>query len=370
MKNISYFGCTKEEYDSCKQLRDHTNEKNVRAIATVSGIFELFFGLLSFVVPVIGKYGYLYLFYGVVSSLLSASTRSKRFHLNPTIQIYFLMLLSYSFGIAITVPSSEDKAILFPVMLVTLPFLFIDIEWRMVSFTAVVSVVYFIITFTVKNPEIAQEDMFNTIAFGGTALIIQYLVNKNVVLGFISRVKNEQLILAYNEAQEELKIKACTDLMTGLYNRTYFTNEAVHFFEHCKEINDKAYLVMMDLDKFKQINDTLGHQAGDAVIIQVAQIILKHLKGEEYGARLGGDEYIFVLSERFHSDSIEDVISDILKNVHSIKVQGKECVSGSLGITLIKSSEFVFDDMYRATDKALYQAKKMGGNQIVFGHIN
>lgn len=370
MKNINYYGATKEEYESCKTLRDSMNERNVKAISTVSGILELILGLISLVSPISGKYGYLYLIYGLLSSLLAISIRTKRFHPNPIIQIYILMLLSFSFGISITVPSAEDKAILFPLMLATLPFLFIDVAWRMLSFMGIVSALYCTIAFTVKTPEVAQADMYNIICFGIGALIIQYFVNKNVVLGFASRVKNEQLLIAYDKAQEELRIKACTDLMTGLYNRTYFTNEAVHFFELCQEVNDTGYLVMMDLDKFKRINDTFGHQTGDEVIIQVAQVISRHLKGEEYGARLGGDEYIFVLAERFHTNNIKEVILSILEDVHSIKLKDGECVSSSLGITLVSSSELVFDDMYRATDKALYQAKEKGGNQIVFGQMN
>lgn len=368
-KKFMYYGCTKEEYDSCKKFRDSMNERNVRAISTVSGVFELLLGLLSLVVPVAGKYGYLYLIYGVASSLLAISIRTKRFHLNPTIQMYILMILSYSFGITITVPSANEKAILFIVMLTMMPVLFVDYSLRMIAFLSLASVAYCVIAFLVKTPEVAQADMYNTICFGGIGLVIQYFVTRNIVIGFVGRAQNEQLLLAYDKAQEELRIKACTDLMTGLYNRTYFTNEAVHFFEQCQKVKDTGYLVMMDLDKFKKINDTLGHQAGDDVIIRVANVISEHLKGEEYGARLGGDEYIFVLAERFHPETIENVIFSILKDVHSIQVKDGHFVSGSLGITRISSVKLEFDDMYKATDKALYEAKGKGGNQIVFGEI-
>lgn len=367
MKKFFYYGCTKEEYESCKKLRDAMNEKIVKAISTVSGILELILGLVSLVVPIAGKYGYLYIIYGTVLSLLAISIRTKRFHLNPTIQIYILMLVTYSLGITITVPSAEEKAITFIVMIVTMPFLFVDVSWRMEIFMIIISAIYCIIAFNVKNPEIAQEDMYNVICFAGGALVVQYMVNKNIVMGFVSRVKNEQLLIAYDKAQEELKIKACTDLMTGLYNRTYFTNEAIHFFENCQRLNDIGYLVMMDLDKFKKINDTFGYQVGDKVIINVAKIINENLKGEEYGARLGGDEYIFVLAERFHPETVKSAISNILEGVHSIQLKDNTFVSGSIGVISVSSGELIFDNMYRSADNALYKAKADGRNQIVFG---
>ena len=124
---------------------------------------------------------------------------------------------------------------------------------------------------------------------------------------------------------------------------------------------------MMDLDKFKKINDTFGHQVGDKVIINVAKIINENLKGEEYGARLGGDEYIFVLAERFHPETVKSAISNILEGVHSIQLKDNTFVSGSIGVISVSSGELIFDNMYRSADNALYKAKADGRNQIVFG---
>ncbi len=365
MKNFGYYGFSKEDYDSCKYIRDSSNQRNIIIISTIFGSLELFFGIMSCFTLSTNKYSYLN-FYGI-ATLYIIILIHKFFNKTKTeIIVYILMSLVCSFGITMSIPSKDEKAILFLVLIVLLPVLFVDNAWRMISYIILVCIIYLIIAFKVKLANIAQTDLFNIIGFGGLSIITQYFVNKKIVDGFICRAQNEKLLKAYEKAQCELKQQAQTDLMTGLYNRTHFVDQLAYFIESSISNGDTIYLVMLDLDKFKKINDILGHQEGDKIIINVAEIIKAHLKEEEFATRLGGDEYMFILAQRFHNINLDNVVDSISHEIHAIQVAPEWYASGSIGVTRINTADYSFENLYRITDNMLYKAKNLGGNHIVY----
>ena len=366
MKNIGYYGFSKEEYDSCRALRDSSNLRNVSLIAGITGVLVLLILILALFVPELHPYLPWYIFYCIGILLIMLTVRGRFWKLRAEVPIYGMMSLLYGAGIFMSVPSKNEKAILLLVIIVLLPMLFVDNAWRITIYLFTVCTVYCIIAWQVKVPEVAVVDLYNVACFGILTLIAQYFVNKKILDGYISRVQNEKLIQAYEEVQQELKRQACTDLMTGLYNRTYFTKQIVVFMEEARRNHDTIYLVMLDLDKFKRINDELGHQKGDEVIIQVAKIIQSHILGDEFATRLGGDEYMFILGQRFHKEGLEEVVSQVSREIHAIKVAQDWYASGSIGATRIAMREDSFDNLYRSTDRVLYEAKSLGGNRIVY----
>jgi len=371
MWKYCYYGFNKEEYDSCKTFRDTANLRNVILIAGISGVLEILLGIQAFLDPSKQKYGSLYLFYGIFTLtflFLLHTLLPKLFDIKSrtTIIMYIFITLAYSFGILITIPSKDEKAILFIVALVLLSVLFVDNALRMAIYTIGICICYCILAYQVKNLDIARMDLYNVICFGTMALLVQYFVNKKIVAGFISTAKNKQLIQAYEKAQKELWKQAHTDMMTGLYNRTYFADKIPQFIKDAAQAEDIVYLVMLDLDKFKKINDIMGHQMGDQVIIGVAKAIMSGLQTGEYASRLGGDEFMFVLAGRFHQESLDKVVENILAGIRLIEVAEGWYASSSIGVTSIHMQNHSFEELYRITDKVLYDAKQMGGNQIVY----
>lgn len=366
MRNIGYYGFSKEEYDSCRALRDSSNLRNVSLIAGITGMLVVLILLLSLFTPELHPYLPWYIVYCTGILLILLTVKEKFWKLKAEVSVYGMMTLLYGVGIFMSVPSKNEKAILLLVIIVLLPMLFVDNAWRITTYLIMVCTIYCIIAWQVKTPEVAVVDLYNVGCFGLLTVITQYFVNKKILDGYISRVQNEKLIQAYEEVQQELKRQACTDLMTGLYNRTYFTKQIVVFMEEARKNHDTIYLVMLDLDKFKRINDEMGHQKGDEVIIRVAEIIQSHILGDEFATRLGGDEYMFILGQRYHRESLEEVVNQVGQEIHAIKIASDWYASGSIGVTRIAMKENSFDSLYRSTDRVLYKAKSLGGNRIVY----
>lgn len=147
------------------------------------------------------------------------------------------------------------------------------------------------------------------------------------------------------------------DELTKLYNR-YGLN---------RNINNKqfqgidSYLLMVDIDDFKKINDTYGHQEGDKVLIKLADT-LKQCLGDENVARIGGEEFVGFID--LTEENINLKLDSILKEVSKIIVYNK-ALTVSIGVSLL-NHDSIFNDSKDEADKALYKAKNNGKNQYVF----
>ena len=159
-----------------------------------------------------------------------------------------------------------------------------------------------------------------------------------------------------------LEKESATDPMTGLYNRKYF--ERYVLFHHRDD--EVAALLHMDLDNFKTLNDTLGHQYGDALLVQVAELLRVGFRKTDCVARVGGDEFmVFMpgLSERKHA--IERVQALLGQFPIIVEEEGKSVpVSISIGVTFSEDDQFPsYQELYEQADQAMYQAKKAGKRQ-------
>ncbi|MEZ8204350.1 diguanylate cyclase [Vibrio splendidus] len=162
-------------------------------------------------------------------------------------------------------------------------------------------------------------------------------------------------LLDMKEATNELFRHANEDALTGLWNRRYLFNQTCKGCEH-------RSIAMMDIDFFKKVNDTYGHDGGDAVLIEVGKIIKEHFK-DDLAVRFGGEEFCIQSCEPFE-DFIETLESmrvaienhEVQHDSHVIKV------SMSIGVT---DQEGSLDEQIKAADELLYTAKKQGRNQLI-----
>jgi diguanylate cyclase (GGDEF)-like protein/PAS domain S-box-containing protein len=162
--------------------------------------------------------------------------------------------------------------------------------------------------------------------------------------------------------QEELSRQAFYDSLTGLANRALFDDRMRHALAQADRRGHRLAVLLLDLDGFKLINDSLGHQAGDQVLVMVAQRIEACCRLSDTVARLGGDEFAVLLEEGVDERAAEIVagrLLDILREPFLIK--GREMhVSGSIGIALHEGSAASTDDLLRDADAAMYCAKSRG----------
>ncbi len=176
-------------------------------------------------------------------------------------------------------------------------------------------------------------------------------------------------ITARKQVEQQLRHLAMHDPLTGLPNRTHFTDRLNIAFEYSRRHEDYCFAVLfIDLDRFKMINDSLGHLFGDKLLIEIAKRLGHGLRSDDTLARLGGDEYAILVNGIDDMRDALHVAERIQKNMASaININGQEVfTAASIGIAFNTSYKQP-EAMLRDADAALYKAKEMGrGRFIVF----
>lgn len=166
---------------------------------------------------------------------------------------------------------------------------------------------------------------------------------------------------------EEISI---TDALTKIYNRRYFNEIFPRILNGVRRNNDKICFLILDIDYFKQYNDTYGHQKGDEVLIKVASVI-KHFarRADDYAFRLGGEEFGIIFKAEDETKSIS-FANSLLKEIEELKIEHKgskvsSVVTASLGLMCTCPHNIKDEvELYREADKLLYTAKKEGRNRV------
>lgn len=177
-----------------------------------------------------------------------------------------------------------------------------------------------------------------------------------------------QDITDLKEKQQEVEKLAYYDHLTGLANRTLFKSQLRATLNRCLRTGHKMALFYLDLDHFKRINDTFGHEDGDLLLIEVARRLTECLRQEDMVARLGGDEFAVMLDEVESPQYAYVVANKIIQALnHPVELHGKEVVPGvSIGITIAPDDSNELDVLMKSADLAMYQAKDKGRNSFQF----
>ena len=183
-----------------------------------------------------------------------------------------------------------------------------------------------------------------------------------------ARVRNliisKQLFDQVQAQSRQLYQLAMLDQLTDLYNRTGLNEFAAKYFEEASRDNAPLSLLIIDLDHFKNINDTRGHTAGDSVLARVGTM-LKQACGEgDLAARVGGEEFVLILNQCGIEEALKRA-EDIRRQVEALKPDDVT-VTASIGLTSRPLGKTVkFDDLFRVADRAVYEAKNQGRNRVV-----
>jgi len=164
---------------------------------------------------------------------------------------------------------------------------------------------------------------------------------------------------------EELKALTLRDPLTGIGNRRYMAERLREEVERARRVGTDFSLAMLDIDRFKQVNDTLGHDVGDAVLCAVAEAVRATLRDYDIFARWGGEEFLIALPES-GIDAATSVCERVRAAVAALRVgqgEGVISVTVSLGLTEYRPGETTADTLNRA-DAALRRAKAAGRNRI------
>ena len=160
---------------------------------------------------------------------------------------------------------------------------------------------------------------------------------------------------------------ATTDGLTELYNHRYFQEQMLLNIETSKRYNKNFSLIMIDIDFFKKFNDTYGHQSGDAVLRQVAQILKKNVRSSDIVCRYGGEEMSIILTNTNYDEALitaQKICNAVSENPLKL-VNGNDVkVTISLGVSTYPQNGETTADMIKFADDCLYKAKENGRNQV------
>ena len=161
---------------------------------------------------------------------------------------------------------------------------------------------------------------------------------------------------------------ALIDSLTGLYNRRYLTAHLAALMERLQRTGKPVSLLMVDVDNFKQVNDTYGHAVGDEVLTSVADRLSRHLRNFDTVARWGGEEFVVLMPEadgRVAAAVAERLRSKIADQPAIVKHEkGELPITVSIGIAVTSEALTTPDDLLRAADAAMYEAKRQGRNRV------
>ncbi|MES2012923.1 MAG: EAL domain-containing protein [Pseudomonadota bacterium] len=183
-----------------------------------------------------------------------------------------------------------------------------------------------------------------------------------------SRVAIFSDITHKKQADELIWKQANFDMLTGLPNRSMLLDRLSQAMKKSTRANAPLALIFLDLDRFKEVNDTLGHSAGDSLLKEAAQRLLSCVRESDTVARQGGDEFVIILDKLDDLVSIERIANNLLIRLEEPFHLGHEVVyiSASIGITMFPNDATDIDELLKNADQAMYFSKNTGRNRYSY----
>ncbi len=167
-------------------------------------------------------------------------------------------------------------------------------------------------------------------------------------------------IIEANQAQKRIRHMAYNDLLTGLPNRALFMDQLGHRIEHARVAGESVAVLFLDLDRFKNVNDTLGHDVGDHLLVAVAQRVRRSVRTADCVARLGGDEFTVVLADVNDPNAAVAAAQNICRALATpFQIDGHDIfITASVGISMYPHDATDVGALLKHADTAMYRAKK------------
>ncbi len=203
---------------------------------------------------------------------------------------------------------------------------------------------------------------------------LEYLSDGRCFLTSDSKTSSGSTVCVRIDISDQVKLEekiiwqANYDALTRLPNRTLFLDRLAQAIQHAKRDSTLCALLFIDLDKFKDVNDTLGHDVGDALLVSVAERLSSCIRKIDTASRLGGDEFTIILQEISSTHDAASVAIHIIKKLEEVFQIGEHeiFISASIGITVYPDDAGNSTQMLSNADMAMYQAKEAGRNTYRF----
>ncbi len=193
-------------------------------------------------------------------------------------------------------------------------------------------------------------------------LVVRNLLDDAAVGGIVVNYRD---VTEQKALEQELKHQAFHDPLTGLANRALFADRLAHALSRSARRPGSVAVLFLDLDDFKTVNDSLGHGAGDALLVVVAERIRRCLRASDTAARMGGDEFAIIIEEA--SDTAPTLLADRILTALAMpyELDGRQLsIHASIGVAISMSGQQAADDLLRDADVSMYVAKAHGKNRV------
>lgn len=345
-----YCGIEKEEYDAIKKDVYVSNF----SIWRILHFFMASVFLALFISSLMSKMLRVNSFFYLMAFLYSAAGIAYFFLLKRDSKIakllmYLSMSLLFLFGCFISRNNAYVPATTFIALLLIAPMFVIDRPIYMTVELCAASTVFLVWMHGVKEHDIWAVDVVNVVIFTVVAVFLNIIADS---------VRIREFVLT-----RKINIQKDTDELTGLKNKGALIRE-MNAVLHDGSTN-KGALFVMDVDKFKSINDTFGHDVGDDVIVQFGTILSKQFTNGEIAARFGGDEFVVFVKDADTADKARAVANGIINGAAEVILPtvGRK-MSVSVGAALYNGQENDFSEIFKKADSSLYRAKADAENRF------
>ena len=341
---ICYCGIEKDEYNAIKKDAYVSNFKVWRILhILMAAVFAfLYIGSLLFDLMSANSLIYLVsLIYSVGASVYFFIAKPDS--LIPQFIIYLSISLLFVFGCLITQNRPDVPATTFIAFLLVSPMFMIDKPFFMAIELSCASTVFLIWMYLVKPSDVWMIDFTDVIIFTLVGIFLHIIANA---------IRIREFVLT-----KTIRLQKDMDDLTGIKNKGALTREINEFL--ADHTTNKGMLFIMDVDKFKSINDTLGHDIGDSVIKQIGAFLGEKFNDGNIAGRFGGDEFIVFIKDSNDAELASRTADEIVKGVYDTVFlpDHERKVSVSVGVARYFGLEKNYSELLKKADTALYRAK-------------
>lgn len=214
----------------------------------------------------------------------------------------------------------------------------------------------------IVSGESNQEKRTSFLRNGANDFILKPYDNDELLVRSSNLISNHRVLVQSKQQQQLLMKLALTDHLTGLYNRHSLYDLGPKYISNAHRHKVALSLLVIDLDHFKNVNDTHGHSVGDIVLQAVSKVLQDHCRTEDIAARYGGEEFIMLLTNCDLGNAVTKAEA-LRKSIEDCKPE-KLTITSSIGVAQLTDNEDI-DALFNRADKAVYEAKETGRNKVV-----
>lgn len=359
LRALRLYGISLEDYNACKGMIEQSNRITARYISVCGLVLLFIFNIIAWSTDFLAPFQFLYT--GAFLGLLLTLLLLQKSHLSATLIVYVQMLIIYAFstGLALAVP--EERGTVSLIVIPLLSAVMIDRLERLAVVNLLFTAAYCCLVMAYKAKRLIGYEAFSILVAFVLSLLFHDAIQSGMIRRMLTEAKNKELIERLRLAGDDLRTKAETDMMTGLYNRSALIERVQTALMRMQ--SGVSALCILDIDNFKEVNDTYGHQRGDEILTGIAHMMKNAFQLTDMVGRLGGDEFMVYLSGFEEQKQLLQRMEDFHRSL-AVSAENSQPISTSIGVAIITDHTIGFDELYKQADAALYEAKRAGKNRI------